>query len=328
MLDMEIRIEPRSQLPVYVQLQEQLKFLILSGELEPGARLPTAKQLGGYLQINRNTVLKAYQELVRDGLIECRRGAGCSVLEQPAGLPSSVFANLLEVIDDAIEQASELGVGPDDFAALAYSRAKQRQDVQVKRRLIFVECSPEGAEALARKIEDRLHVDVTPVVLRDFEQPTPEVEELLQDVDVIATTFFHIQDLRKLLPDTKRKLVALSVKPHLDSLVEIAAIPRDTTVLLVCLSESGAGDMKRSLEDAGITGLEFALCGVDEPKRLAEAVPDYPVVVASDYVADEVLPLVQPEQTSIVLDYTTLDEGAIYLLRSVIGEESPVMSKV
>ena len=94
------------------------------------------------------------------------------------------------------------------------------------------------------------------------------------------------------------------------------------------MSESGATDMKRSLEDAGIKGLDFALCGVDEPKRLAEAVPGYPVVVASDYVADEVLPLVQPEQRSIVLDYTTLDEGAIYLLRSVIGEVSPVMSKV
>ena len=324
---MEIKVEPRSQLPVYVQLQEQLKFLILSGELEPGARLPTAKQLSGYLQINRNTVLKAYQELVRDGLIECRRGAGCSVLEQPAGLASSVFANLLAIIDGAIDQASELGVGPDDFAALAYSRAKQRQDVQVKRRLVFVECSPEGAEAIARKIEERLFLEVIPVVLQDVERATPEVQESLQDVDVIATTFFHIQDLEKLLPDTK-KVVALSVKPHLDSLVEIAAVPQGTTVLLVCLSESGATDMKRSLEDAGVTGLEFALCGVDQPQRLAEAVPEYPVVVASDYVADEVLPLVQPEQTAIVLDYTTLDDGAIYLLKSVIGEESPAMSKV
>lgn len=321
---MEIRIEPHGQLPVYVQLKEQIKFLILSGELEPGARLPTAKQLGGFLHINRNTVLKAYRELVREGLIECRRGAGCTVLEQPAAISQSAFGRLLAVIDDAIEQASELGVGPDDFAALAYARAKQRQDVQAKRRLIFVECSPEGADALAHKIEEKLDLEVTAVVLRDLEQPTPEVEELLQDAEVIATTFFHIQELRELLPKTKKQLVALSVKPHLDSLVEIAGIPQGTTVLLVCLSESGASDMKRSLEDAGIKGLDFSLRGVDEPERLADAVPEHPVIVASDYVAGEVLPLLRPDQTSIVLDYTTLDEGAIYLLRSVIGKEAPV----
>jgi len=81
--------------------------------------------------------------------------------------------------------------------------------------------------------------------------------------------------------------------------------------------------MKRSLEAAGIKGLDFSLRGVEEPQRLAEAVPEHSVVVASDYVAGEVLPLLQPEQTSIVLDYTTLDEEAIYLLRSVLGEEAP-----
>ncbi len=318
---MKIRIDSRSQLPIYVQLQEQIKFLILSGELEPGARLPTGRQLAGFLHINRNTVLKAYQELVREGLIECQRGRGCEVVERRTVIAQSAIPRLLAVIDDAIEQASELGVGPDDFATLAYARAKQRQDVQAKRRLVFVECSPEGASALAHKIEQELNLEVTPVVLRDLERSTPEAEELLRDVDVIATTFFHIQELRELLPKTKKKLVALSVKPHLDSLLKIAGIPQGTTVLLVCLSESGASDMKRSLEDAGIEDLDFSLCGVDDEQRLAEAVPEHAVVVASDYVADEVLPLLQPEQTSIVLDYTTLDEGAIYLLRSVIGEE-------
>jgi DNA-binding transcriptional regulator YhcF (GntR family) len=322
---MQIRIESSSQLPVYVQLKEQIKFLILTGTLEPGARLPTARQLGGFLNINRNTVLKAYQELVRDGLIECRRGAGCTVLEEPKVFPRSALARVLAVVDEAIEQAGELGVGPDDFAALAYARAKQRQDVHAKRRLLFVECSVEGAEALARRIEQQLDLEVTPVVLRDVANPTPEVEELLGQVDVIATTFFHIEQLRALLPKTKKRVLALSVKPHLDSLLEIARIGEGTTVLLVCLTESGAWDMQRSLEDAGIKGLSYVLRGVDQPERLAAAVAEHPVVVISDYVSDQVLPMLQPDQTSIVLDYTALDEGAIYLLKSVMGEGSPAM---
>jgi hypothetical protein len=91
------------------------------------------------------------------------------------------------------------------------------------------------------------------VVLGELESPTREIEELIRDADVIATSFLHVEELRELLPTTEDKLVALSVKPHLDSLVEIAGIRSCTSLLLVCLTESGAEHMKRSLENAGIT---------------------------------------------------------------------------
>jgi hypothetical protein len=60
---------------------------------------------------------------------------------------------LLAVVDDAIEEARELGVGTDGFAGLVYARAKQRQDARVKGRIVVVECSAEGTEALPYRIE-------------------------------------------------------------------------------------------------------------------------------------------------------------------------------
>jgi len=63
---MQIKIEPHAPLPVHIQLKEQIRFLILNGDLAPVARLPTTRQLAGFLRINRNTVLRAYQELVRE----------------------------------------------------------------------------------------------------------------------------------------------------------------------------------------------------------------------------------------------------------------------
>ncbi len=322
MAHMQICIEPDDQLPVYTQLKKQIKFLILSGELQPGTQLPTSRQLAGFLNINRNTVLKAYQELVREDLIVCKRGGGCKVVERPAATGQPVSSRLLKVIDGAIEEASELGVDPDDFASMAYARAKQRRDIQAKRRLIFVECERSSANSLARRIQQEMDLEVTPLVLRELERPTPQIEQALQEADVIATTFFHIEELKELLRETNKKVVALLVKPHLDALIEIAGIAKGTSVLLVCMTKHCAAEMQHSLDDAGIKGLDYSLAGVTDRRNLAEEMPKHPVVIASNWAARQVLSMAGPDQRAIVLDYLDLDEAGIYMLQSLIGEES------
>jgi GntR family transcriptional regulator len=317
---MQVSIELNSHLPVYAQLKEQLKFLILNGEMEPGAKLPTTRQLAGFLKINRNTVQKAYQALEQEGLIECRQGRGCVVVEQPAAIAQPVSAQLLGIIDKAIEKAGELGVSPDDFATFVYARARQRRDVHVQRRLVFVECEALITTAIAQTIRERLDVEVTPILLQDLRQPTAEVEAQLRKAHVVATTFFHIQEVRRLLAKEEKEVVALTVKPHLEKLIQISQIPHGTPAALVCCSECCALDMRRSLENAGIKDLDTALGGVDDLPKLGGMLPVFPLIIASDFVSEEVRPLLRPDQELITLDYTALDEGAINLLRSIVTE--------
>lgn len=318
---MQVRIELNGHLPVYVQLKEQLKFLILNGELEPGTKLPTIRQLAGYLGINRNTVQKAYQELEGEGLVECRRGRGCVVVEQVGTTAQSISPELLDVIDRAIDEAGQLGVRPDDLATFLYARAQQRPVQPITRHVVFVECEAAISNAIAQTIQERLGVRVTPILLEDVREPTHEVEVKLRQAHVVATTFFHIQELRRMLAKTGKEVVALAVKPHLENLIQIAGIPRGTSVGLVCLSQGCAMELQRTLENAGIQGLDVTLGGVDDLGELGEMLPRQPVVIASDFVAEEVRPLLGPDQEFIALDYTTLDEGAINLLRSIVNEE-------
>ena len=318
---MDVSVELNGHLPVYVQLKEQIKFLILNGELEPGAKLPTIRQLAGFLGINRNTVQKAYQELETEGLVECRRGRGCVVVERPADIARPVSAQLLAIIDRTIDEVGELGVGPDDLATFLYARSRQRRDVPLKRRLVFVECEPPVATGMAQTLQERLGVEVTPLLLEDFRPFTPEVGEKLREAHLVATTFFHIEEVRQLLAKEKKEVVGLVVKPHLEKLIQIAQIPSDAPTALVCCSECCAQDMKRSLENAGIKSLDTSLGGIDDPVGLAEMLPASSIVIASDYVADEVRPMLQPDQELITLDYTMLDEGAISLLRPLVTDE-------
>ncbi|KJS18311.1 MAG: transcriptional regulator [Peptococcaceae bacterium BRH_c4b] len=77
---MRITINRKIDTPVYIQIFEQVRQLILSGELLPGFRLPPERKLAESLGVNRSTVLNAYRELKADGLIESHVGQGTIVL--------------------------------------------------------------------------------------------------------------------------------------------------------------------------------------------------------------------------------------------------------
>ncbi|MCP4727839.1 MAG: GntR family transcriptional regulator, partial [bacterium] len=69
---MEILINTSDTVPVFTQLIDQIKKAVLCGELKPGAALPSIRQLANDLELNHNTVAKAYRILERDSVIETR----------------------------------------------------------------------------------------------------------------------------------------------------------------------------------------------------------------------------------------------------------------
>ena len=86
----EYRIDRRSGVATYVQIVQQTKQALRLGLLEPGDKLPTAREVVEATAINPNTVLKAYRELERDGLVAARPGVGTFVMRTltDATLPS------------------------------------------------------------------------------------------------------------------------------------------------------------------------------------------------------------------------------------------------
>lgn len=77
---MRLTIDKDINIPIYIQIFEQIKNQILSGELLPGSRLPSERKLGESLGVNRTTILNAYRELKAKGFIDSRIGSGTIVL--------------------------------------------------------------------------------------------------------------------------------------------------------------------------------------------------------------------------------------------------------
>lgn len=77
-------VDSTSPTPIYAQLDRSIRAAIATGQLQPGARLPTVRQLAVDLAVNANTVARVYAQLERDGILETRRGVGTFVRESPS----------------------------------------------------------------------------------------------------------------------------------------------------------------------------------------------------------------------------------------------------
>ena len=109
------QIDPRSPTPLYAQIAGRLRVAVASGELRPGAALPSVRQLAARLRVNPATVVQAYRDLETEGFVEMRQGAGTFVrevvAERRAGERSKQAA---ELVRRMVAEAGRLGLSPKD----------------------------------------------------------------------------------------------------------------------------------------------------------------------------------------------------------------------
>jgi GntR family transcriptional regulator len=112
-------VDPRSGVPLYTQLIDQVKRSIAVGALAPGERLPTVKQLAVDLTVNPNTVARAYRDLERDGVIETSPGRGSFVRGSDVAQTRRTVADVAAVaLEAAIRDARSIGVERPALEAL------------------------------------------------------------------------------------------------------------------------------------------------------------------------------------------------------------------
>lgn len=123
---MWLHIDPRSGLPIYRQIVEQIRRARAAGSLLSGDRLPSVRELAEKVVVNPNTVAKAYRELEREGVIETRRGIGTFVTEGPLPLSEETRRRiLLEIVDRLIAEARNLGVPKHQLKELLEGRVEE-----------------------------------------------------------------------------------------------------------------------------------------------------------------------------------------------------------
>jgi GntR family transcriptional regulator len=260
-----IRLSQHSGTPVYIQLADQLKYLIGIGELPPGSRLPSARLLSSNLNINRNTVLSAYAILAAESLVVGHRGGGTLVAtpaaEKTEEHTSQFNPELLAVIDDLVAKGSSLGLSADQLAALVASHARITAS-SARLQVAFVECNPDSLAHYVGEIAREFDVHVVPLLIRDLTDRTNRAA--LEAADCVVSTFFHLSEVRRALRDIEvsTELFAIAVRPHLGVLEQLERLPRGSKVAVAYVSEDAFAAerlhrMTEALVHAGLRSIEF-----------------------------------------------------------------------
>lgn len=310
----ELDLDPGSFLPVSVQLTEQLKGLIRRGALATGTRLPSVRELAGFLRINRNTVVRAMADLERQGYIRTHHGKGTFVAtELPDG---DRAADLEALVEQTLRAAVDRGLDAEAIGlALLTSRRGEQSPAPV--RLLFVECNGPALRRYKRHLEESLPAEVDVLRIEELERRHDE-PGFLERYALVITTFFHAEEVEALLVSDRTPVVALLSAASLDTLFRLLRLPAGTPVGVICEDREATENLRRSLERSGLSRLSLRSATLDDQTAVASVLDQARVVVTFTECLEE-LRAVAPAADLVVED-GRLDHDDVELVRRLLAD--------
>ncbi len=111
--------------PIYIQIMENIKSKIARGELKPGSKLPSVRELSGDMGVNPNTIARAYSELEREGVIVTRRGQGTYVTDDPQKVLKIRDEMAASALSTFLESLRALGLSREEILSLIAKKLEE-----------------------------------------------------------------------------------------------------------------------------------------------------------------------------------------------------------
>jgi GntR family transcriptional regulator len=312
---MDLQINSKSHVPVHVQLEEQIKHLILTGSFEAGDRLPSIRALAGFLRVNRNTVARVISDLEREGFVESRRGSGVYVVEPPVNEEES---KRQEVLERVMDFAAAQGVSVEELGNALLARSGVRPQEKVP--ILFVECTGAELDQFSDDLEEQLPVRVERVLLADLASRLSGEER--PPWRMAVTTFFHVHEVQDLVEPFGIETVALLAEANIESLRRLTELPAGTTVGVVGWGRTCMENLSRSLEGAGLEHLDFRSVYIDQSstEEVLGTLDGARAVACATITAKKLRELGVPEELEIIEEDRTLDKGGIEMLGRMLRQ--------
>jgi len=297
------------------QLAAEIRHRILLGRLRPGDRLPPVRQLAAFLRVNRNTVAQVYRRLAAQGYLRTDGRRGTFVRRG-----SLLTPEVVALLDRLARAAARAGLTPAELQSLVTVRGSATPGraralppaPRLAARVGFVECNPVDLAYFRRLLEAQVGGRIRPV-------PLGELPRAAGGCAVLVTTFFHLEEVQRRVPD--RPVLGLAALPDFATLAEVARLPRGTRVALVCATREGAEGKARSLRAVGLRHPRLRTATLaDPPDCLAACLREADVLLAAPRVLERLraaIPL--PRRLRVIPFASVLSEGSLAALRAQLA---------
>jgi len=293
------------------EIERLLERRIREGDFPPGARLPTVRGLALSIGVNKNTVVRAYQALERKGYLELIRGRGAFVAEQYRG-GADLAALPWAGVDTLIDSARQRGVGHERLLD-ALRRRVDRAYHPAAQRAAFIECNAQDIETLGGELGAAIGRTFEGVLLSDV---AARATELVEQFDLVITTFYHLGEVMKLLgADGAKSVIGVHAAPSHDTLLQIARL-HVPVIGLVCDLPNTIENLSYIIKTYQPSATILTVLIADErlPGMLAKA--DAIIVTRSCF---ERLMRLQPTAPVIPVSFTIEQQSIDFVRSRVLG---------
>jgi DNA-binding transcriptional regulator YhcF (GntR family) len=233
---MEFRLDRDLPIPVGVQLRGQIEYGIGFGELQPGERLPSVREMADLLGVAPMTVAEAYRELKANGLIHGRIGSGTFVSDtgKPLNRAGRDMIDLHRRIDQLIGDGLALGLRPSDLTSLIGARMAVRQSDDHPKRLVLIGNFAGATQAYAAVVAEVLGPLATlEAITLDAVKSDPAIRRQAATADLVLTFAHRRHEVLDLLPGSL--VVAISFIPSEATRRSLASLDPLMHVLVVSI---------------------------------------------------------------------------------------------
>lgn len=296
---MKLSLSRNTPLGIKDQIKRQIRIMVESGDLPVGHALPSAKDMAEALNVNRNTVSTAYRELVAEGILETIVGSGTFVKGKKI-LPNA--ETLTEIVDEALRKALAAGFSPEQITEFCLHRLTTCFAGAQGRRVLIVECNQETLDEIADVLRRELSVETSGLLIQDLEARPALVAQCCSDVDLIVCGFNHLEELKKLVPDCSREMVAVVLKTEVRIMNELMRLPAGTVVGFTCVSQRSTESFYREAIFSTGSSLIKIVAGLDNDLELQRMLSKCQVIFASGFVYDRIRGMASEGQRVIKVD--------------------------
>jgi len=319
---MKIEIDKKSGIPLYLQIKYQIKKLLETGNLKEREQLPTERDLSESLGVSRNTVSMAYKELVLENVLSSNPGRGTFINPQ-AFINYKLKKNnsqtkITEIIDLVINEALELNFELDEFKKIVTKRIKEKEKLLQNINIAFIECNYEQLYFFSKGIELGTGISIIPILIDEIYKEPDIFREKIKSIDLVVTTFFHYDEVKKFLVDQKQRVLAIALDPLMETMVNIAHLSsKNKSIGLVCITDKFAQRVFQSIKQAGIKFSSFKFTIFHDKDEVKKFLINTDIVITSPGRKKEVEKLISPQIPLIEFVYIP-DKGSMSMLKLAI----------
>lgn len=315
---MDIKLNKKNGVPLYIQVKKQIKDLIVSGNLMEGHKMPTERELSSKLNVSRNTVSSAYKELELEGVLKSLQGKGTFVAERnKIWQAKEVKDKIFKLLDLAFEEAIESGIDSDNFINLINNHIHEKIEKMNKTTAVYVECNVEQSRMFSRQLSEATKLNVVPVTINDLKNMEGRTKKVLESSQIIVATFNHVHEVARLTSNYKKEILGVAINADLGTIVKIARYPDNTRFALFCISEEFMFKIQQALDEAGLGNIKIKYTNTFDNEEVIKVMDECDVILVSPGRYNDIQD-VNVNQKDIIKFIYNLDDGSVKALKSKI----------